>query len=49
MKMLFDDGGWQRFFDGIEKYKDDENVKVHFVSAKELVDIIGIVLQGETK
>jgi hypothetical protein len=40
MKMLFDDGGWQRFFDGIEKYVNDNNVKVHFVSAKEMVNKI---------
>lgn len=40
MKMLFNDGGWQRFFDGIEKFKNDENVKVHFVSAKEMVNQI---------
>jgi len=43
MKMLFDDGGWQRFFEGIENYKNNENVYVHFVSAKELVNRIEAV------
>jgi hypothetical protein len=43
MKMLFDDGGWQRFFDGIEKYGNDNKVMVHFVSARELVNKIETV------
>lgn len=40
MKMLFDDGGWQRFFDGIESYKNAQNVDVHFVSAREMINSI---------
>lgn len=44
MSMLFEDGGWTRFFGGIERYKNGENVNIHFVSARELVNKFETVL-----
>lgn len=40
MKMLFDGGGFNTFFNAIEGYKSRDNVKVHFMSARALVQQI---------
>jgi len=40
MKMLFNDDGFQRFFESIEAYKVAESVKVHYLSAKGLTDTV---------
>ncbi|MBV5283950.1 MAG: hypothetical protein JZU53_16125 [Paludibacter sp.] len=46
MKMLFDDGGMKLFFEGIEHYKNDDNMSVHFLSAKGLVDKVESILSA---
>ncbi len=43
MKMLFDDGGWSCLFDSVERYKNEESVKIHFISARELVNQIEFI------
>lgn len=44
MRMLFDEGGWNCFFGSIERYKCDEKVDFHFVSARQLVDKVESIL-----
>ena len=43
LKMLFDGGGFKALFDGIQDYSHEMNMKVHFVSAHELVNKIKIL------
>lgn len=40
MRMLFDEGGLNSFFEGIQNYNRDKKVGIHFVSARELVEKI---------
>lgn len=47
MKMLFDNGGLDQLFIGFENYRvRDKNVKIHFVSAREMANIALAIENG---
>lgn len=48
MKMLFDDGGFDSLFYGLEEIAVKRNIRLHYVSAREMVNIITAAETGMT-
>ena len=48
MDMLFDDGGFDSLFSGIEMFARDRKIRLHYVSAREMVNVIIAAEAGAT-
>ena len=47
MRMLFDDNGFQCMFDALKEFSVKCNTKMHFVSARELTNMVSAIIDGK--
>jgi len=49
MKMLFDDGGFVQLFSGLEEIAKEKNLSLHYLSAREMANIVFAAEDGNTE